>query len=344
MTHPSAASAASAAPHAPHFDLDQFLHHTELPETGFSRAVDPIVRGIGKASSYLWVVLVAVITVNVAMRYVLGKGLIEFEELQWHLYAVAFLLGIAWVLEGDNHVRIDVLYEHWSFRTKCWIELVGMLVALLPFIALVLWYSAPFVAYSFRINEISEAPGGLPMRWAIKAFLLIGFAVLGLAAVSRLTRVIASLFLLGQVDRERIFELTKVRAFMECWAAREAARNRSEADVAAIRGYLEEMERDFERGQIRHEVDFQFHAAIAAASRNTSYLEQVTRVYSLINLSIKVFREQVFVSREGQAAILDQHRKIFNAIREGKPEAAEAAMREHLDFVLEQYQRRFYAT
>lgn len=179
---------------APHRDLDAILHHAELPETAFSRAVDPLVRAIGRVSSYCWVLLVAVITVNVLLRYVVGKGLIEFEELQWHLYAVGFLLGLAWVLEADDHVRIDVFYEHWSFRTKCWIELVGMLVALLPFVAVVLWYTVPFVAYSFRINEISEAPGGLPMRWAIKAFLLIGFGVLGLAAVSRLTRVLAGLF------------------------------------------------------------------------------------------------------------------------------------------------------
>lgn len=183
-----------AAGSAAHLDLDQLLHHVELPHTGFSRVADPIVRGVGKASSYLWVLLVAVITVNVLLRYVAGKGLIEFEELQWHLYAAGFLLSLGWVLEADDHVRIDVLYEHWSFRTKCWIELVGMLVALLPFIAVVLWYAVPFIAYSFRINEISEAPGGLPMRWAIKAFLLIGFGTLGLAAVSRLTRVLAGLF------------------------------------------------------------------------------------------------------------------------------------------------------
>ncbi len=178
----------------PHFDLDKFQHHTELPQTAFSHAVDPLVRAVGKASSWLWVVLVAVITVNVLLRYVAGRGLIEFEELQWHIYAIGFLLGLAWVLESDDHVRIDVLHESWRFRTQCWVELFGLLLALLPFIAVVLWYSMPFIAYSFRIHEISEAPGGLPYRWAIKAVLFAGFLLLALAALSRLTRVIAALF------------------------------------------------------------------------------------------------------------------------------------------------------
>lgn len=183
-----------AAPGAPHVDLDHLLHHTELPVTGFSRRIDPLVRGAGKLSSYIWVVLVAVITVNVLMRYVVGRGLIEFEEGQWHLYAIGFLLALAWALEADDHVRIDVISDRFAFRTKCWIELVGIVVALLPFIALVVWYTAPFIAYSWRVGEISEAPGGLPYRWAIKSFLLIGFVTLGLAALSRLTRVAAALF------------------------------------------------------------------------------------------------------------------------------------------------------
>lgn len=194
MSDPSREHAHQTGLHAPHMDLDQFLHHTELPETGFSRAVDPYIRNVGKVSSWLWPLLVLVITVNVLLRYVIGKGLIEFEELQWHFYAAGFLLALAWCLEADDHVRIDVLHEHFSFRAQCWIELVGILVALLPFLFLVAWYAVPFVHYSFTIHEISEAPGGLPYRWAIKAFLLIAFALLLVAALSRLTRVYAALF------------------------------------------------------------------------------------------------------------------------------------------------------
>jgi TRAP-type mannitol/chloroaromatic compound transport system permease small subunit len=155
--------------------------------------VDPAIEWIGKSASILWPLLVAIITVNVVMRYAFGSGRIEFEEIQWHLFAMGFLLPLGWCVLLDAHVRIDVLAEHYGTRTKLWIELACILAWLLPFIALVIWYSVPFVAYSFRINEVSEAPGGLPWRWAIKAFLLIGFVVLGAAVLSRLTRVAAAL-------------------------------------------------------------------------------------------------------------------------------------------------------
>lgn len=183
-----------STPHEPHVDLDSLLHHTALPETRLSRPADALIRRIGRLSSYLWVVLIGVIATNVILRYVIGKGLIEFEEAQWHLYAAGFMLALAWGVESDNHVRIDVFSEHFRFRTKCWIELVGIIVALIPFVAFVSWYALPLIAYSFSVNEVSEAPGGLPYRWAIKAFLFIGFALLALAALSRLSRVWAALF------------------------------------------------------------------------------------------------------------------------------------------------------
>lgn len=175
-------------------DLDQFVHHTELPPTPFSQRIDAVIRRIGEAASWVWIVLIAVITVNVVMRYVFGQGRIEFEELQWHLYAVGFLIGLSYCYEADDHVRIDVLHEGFNPRLKAWIEFGGILFFLLPFLAVILIYTVPFIAYSFSINEISEAPGGLPMRWAIKSFLFIGVALLLLATVARLLRVTVLLF------------------------------------------------------------------------------------------------------------------------------------------------------
>lgn len=178
----------------PHLELDQFVHHTELPHTALSARFDAAIRRAGGWVSWIWIALVAVITVNVVMRYVFGQGRIEFEELQWHLYAIGFLIGIAYCFEADDHVRIDVFHEHFSLRAQAWIDLAGIVVFLLPFVALILIYTVPFVGYSFSIHEISEAPGGLPYRWAIKAVLLIGMALLLVAGLSRLTRLTALLF------------------------------------------------------------------------------------------------------------------------------------------------------
>lgn len=167
----------------------------ELPDTPFSRLVDPILNRIGNAVSWVWVVLLVVIVCNVVLRYALSQGRIEFEEIQWHLYSVGFMLGLSYALQHDAHVRVDVLYERFQPTTRAWIDLYGIVLFLLPFIALMLIWSVPFVADSFATGEISSSPGGLPYRWAIKSVLVLGFALLGVAAFSRLTRLWKYLFL-----------------------------------------------------------------------------------------------------------------------------------------------------
>jgi TRAP-type mannitol/chloroaromatic compound transport system permease small subunit len=168
-----------------------------LPETRVSRALDRFVRRIGEAASWIWLALLAVVVLNVVLRYAFREGRIEFEEIQWHLYAVGFLVALAYTLESDAHIRVDVLSARLSPRLQAWIELYGILLLLLPFVALVLVYSVPLVAHSFAQAEVSAAPGGLPYRFAIKAALFAGFALLGVAALSRLLRVCAFLFSAG---------------------------------------------------------------------------------------------------------------------------------------------------
>lgn len=165
-----------------------------LPHTAFSRRVDPLLVKMGQWVSWLWAALLVVIVVNVVARYAFGQGRIEFEEIQWHLYSAGFLLGLAYTYEADAHIRVDVLHERLSPRRKAWIELYGIVLFLLPFIALILIYSVPFVISSYRFGEVSQAPGGLPLRWIIKAMLPLGFALLLVAVISRLTRVWALLF------------------------------------------------------------------------------------------------------------------------------------------------------
>ena len=165
-----------------------------LPETALSRRIDAALAALERQVSWIWLVLLAVIVVNVVARYAFGEGRVEFEELQWHLYAIGFLAGLATGLSADTHVRVDVLRDHFSFRTRNWIEFYGLLLLLFPFVALVLWYSVPFVWLSFTSSEVSVAAGGLPYRWAIKAALPAAFGLIGLAGLSRLLRVSAALF------------------------------------------------------------------------------------------------------------------------------------------------------
>lgn len=165
-----------------------------LPHTRFSRYVDPWLIRLGEWVSWVWLALLVIIVLNVLLRYAFAEGRIEFEEIQWHLYSVGFLLGLSYALQADVHIRVDVLHERLSLRAQAWIELYGILLLLLPFITLVLVFSIPFVAQSFAVGEVSQAPGGLPLRWLIKAALPLGFAVLLVATLSRLTRVWTLLF------------------------------------------------------------------------------------------------------------------------------------------------------
>jgi len=165
------------------------------PGTGLSRLIDGWLIRIGKTLSWIWLILLGVIMLNVVMRYLFSEGRIELEELQWHLYSVGFLVGMSYAYQADAHVRVDVLHERLRPRLKAWIELYGTLLLLIPFIVLVVGYGIPFMSSSFAVSEVSSSPGGLPYRWLIKGALPFGFALLALAVLARLSRVWSFLFL-----------------------------------------------------------------------------------------------------------------------------------------------------
>lgn len=172
-------------------DLHYLVHHTELPDTKLSLLIDNFVLRIGGFVSWGWIVLMMVIVTNVTLRYLFGEGRIEFEEIQWHIYAVGFMVGLSYCMEADDHVRVDVLHDRFSLKAQAWVEIFGLMFLLFPFIILVLIYAIPFVESSYAINEVSDAPAGLPYRWAIKSALIIGFGLLGLATFARLLKATA---------------------------------------------------------------------------------------------------------------------------------------------------------
>ena len=110
-----------------------------LPVTPFSRAVDRLIGWVGEVASALWLVLVLVIVVQVVARYAFGTGSIAMEELQWHIYAIGFMLGLSFTEMRERNVRIDVLAERFSHRTRLRIELFGLLLLFLPLTLFVLW-------------------------------------------------------------------------------------------------------------------------------------------------------------------------------------------------------------
>ena len=164
-----------------------------LPETHLSRALDRVIRAVGEWSSWIWTILMLLIVVQVLQRYVFGFGSIQMEELQWHLFAVGFMLGLGLTELRERHVRIDVVAEAMPVRLRLWIELVGIVVFLLPFCVFVIWWSIPYVQESWVASEVSAAPGGLPYRYVLKGVITVAFVLLAMAGVSRLSRVWAAL-------------------------------------------------------------------------------------------------------------------------------------------------------
>ena len=170
--------------------LDKKLQLRHLPIT---KKIDNFVLGVGEVFNWLWVVLVVVIILNVILRYVFKNGMIELEELQWHLYCIGWLVGLSSTYIIDSHVRVDVLSERLDYRKKLWFELFGILILFLPFVILVLYYAVPFFELSWTTSERSTSANGLPARWFVKGFLVISFFLLLISGLSRITRVIQHL-------------------------------------------------------------------------------------------------------------------------------------------------------
>ena len=180
-------SSAIDAGDLPHHDAD------ELRDNAFSRAIDRGVGIIGEVFSWMWLVLLAVIIGNVILRYVFSQGMIELEELQWYLYAAAWLVGLSYTFIGDGHVRVDVVHDRLSLRARMVLEFLGLTLLFLPFVGFVITYAIPFVDLSWQTNETSTSANGLPARWLIKGCLLFSFILLLLVGLARLIRVVVTL-------------------------------------------------------------------------------------------------------------------------------------------------------
>ncbi|MFP6654783.1 MAG: TRAP transporter small permease subunit [Myxococcota bacterium] len=156
--------------------------------------IETLLDRIISVCSWVWLALIGVITSAVVLRFVFGIGSIELEEMQWHLDAAGFLVGIVACSRQNRHVRVDVLREKLSPRTRDWIDLYGILLLQLPFLTLVLISAAPFALDSFSVAERSASAGGLPYRWLLKGMLPISFGLLLLTTFSQLIRIARRLF------------------------------------------------------------------------------------------------------------------------------------------------------
>jgi len=158
----------------------------------FSRAVDGLNERIGAAIRWLALLMVLLGAFNAIARYLTkytGVSLASnaYTELQWYFFSLIFLLGAAYGLRHDVHVRVDVLYARLKPKTQAWIDLGGTVLFLIPFSLLMLRVAWPAVRNSWSIREVSPDPGGLP-RYPIKAVILLCFVLLLLQGMSHIVK------------------------------------------------------------------------------------------------------------------------------------------------------------
>jgi TRAP-type mannitol/chloroaromatic compound transport system permease small subunit len=160
-------------------------------------AIDRLNELVGSVLIWLLALMVVIGAFNAIARYMsrfIGINLSSnaYIELQWYLFSLIFLLGAAWALKHDAHVRVDLLYERIGTRGRAWVDLLGTVVFLIPFSLLMLLVSYPSIAASWRVREVSPDPGGLP-RYPIKAAVLVAFVLLLLQGIAQLLKQIAIL-------------------------------------------------------------------------------------------------------------------------------------------------------
>lgn len=155
--------------------------------------IDVITKWIGEKSSYLNAMLVLLICVDVVFRYVFSQTQVWVLELEWHLFSIVFLLGAAYTLQQDKHVRVDLWYGDRSSKTKAWINLIGSLLFLVPWCIILMRSSFNYAINSWMMNEGSPNPGGLPMRYVIKFIIVLAFFLLLLQGIAVILRSIMTI-------------------------------------------------------------------------------------------------------------------------------------------------------
>jgi TRAP-type mannitol/chloroaromatic compound transport system permease small subunit len=168
----------------------------------FSRLVDKLNTLVGKAVTWLTLVVVLVSAGNAIVRKVFHTSSNAWLELQWYLFGAIFLLAAGYTLLKNEHVRVDIVAQKLSQRTQIWIEIFGVLFFLLPACILIMWLSWPVFVDSYVTNEQSSNPGGL-VRWPVKLLIPVGFLLLVLAGISHLIKCVAFLTGTGPDPRER---------------------------------------------------------------------------------------------------------------------------------------------
>jgi len=155
--------------------------------------IDALIERCGKCLALLLPIMVLLTFAIVVARYLFDLGTIAGQEAVMYLHGTAFMLGFAYALKHNAHVRVDVLANRFSARTRLWIDLAGHLLFLLPMCACIIWFSWDYVAAAWRVKEGSAEVGGIPAVYLLKSLLIASSLLLALQGFSEAMRCINNL-------------------------------------------------------------------------------------------------------------------------------------------------------
>ena len=158
-----------------------------------AKSIDAINRRLGHAVAWLIPAMALVTFGVVVLRYGFSTGAIAAQESVMYMHATAFLLGSAFTLMTDQHVRVDIFYRQFSSRGKAWVNAIGHVLFTLPVCVLIGWGSVDYVADAWRIREGSPEPGGLHAVYLLKTLIPTMAALLALQALSETLKALAVL-------------------------------------------------------------------------------------------------------------------------------------------------------
>lgn len=155
---------------------------------GVADRIDRLNGAMGRTAAWLALAVVLLQFSVVLMRYVFGAGSIWLTESIIYSHAALLMLAAAWTLQEGGHVRVDVFYADASPQTKAWINLLGACLLLLPFMAVLIYFSWPYVARSWAILERSRETSGIPAVFVLKTLIPLFAVMMALQGIAQAIR------------------------------------------------------------------------------------------------------------------------------------------------------------
>jgi len=165
------------------------------------KVLDKLMDLIGGVAAIAMILMLLNVFYDVLMRYFFKNSSIGMQEMEWHLFAVVFLFGMAYALKEDGHVRVDMFYETMSPKKQALINMIGAFVFIVPFALIIINSSYAFALDAYELGEISGDPGGLTDRWIVKGAIATSFVFLLLSTISFVLKNGAVLFDSQEIKR-----------------------------------------------------------------------------------------------------------------------------------------------